>query len=419
MDLHFFIVTNHGCIYKAYWRSLSTTRFIFTRRLSECQDIFKRKFKHKSRASIPNQVLLRCIAGRVIETAMEKQIVLIGIPGSSLVDELVSCLGRTDSPYCTLSLDAPLEGKPVTVAPGAVMWEGVDLLHADAVFVERPVFPWPQMLLPTGRFQDFDHEQWVVFQREASSLTVSAILAAAEVRPVINPPASAHLAVSPSIALDRLAREGILVHPWSLEPAPPRDRAGAGFVLDACWLDRWHSPTRPRVGEPSLVLEPFPGEVVSFIVVGGKSAGALRYPSGASWAESYEMNEACESRKRVGTIAGENGPELLDTPGPVPEADGPKPLDAPGSIPEADVPEPLSDPESFPEAADLANLAAAALGLGFAAVSIRTGVSPNSVLLCEAGPDLSAWNRILGGRLATALADHLTCLSSKQQRSFS
>lgn len=298
---------------------------------------------------------------------MDKPIILIGMAGSPLAGEVAAYLDRTAVPYYTLSLDAPLEGRPVTIAPGTVYWEGVDLLNGGAIFVEMPVFPWPQVQLPTEPFHfEFTHEQWVVFQREASSLIVSALLAAAEVRPVINPPAAAHLAVAPSIVLDRLAREGIPVHPWSLEPAPSRDRSEAGFVLDACGRDRWHSPQRPRAGEPALVLEPFPDEVVTFIVVGGKAVGALRYDSGGAWAEWHE--------------AGGVGGEAL---------------------------------ESVPEAADLAIRAAEALDLDYAAVSIRTGVSPHAILLCEAGPDLTAWNRILDGLLAEALADHLASAASK------
>jgi hypothetical protein len=315
---------------------------------------------------------------------VEKPIVLIGIPGSTLVDEVADCLGRADFPYCILSLDAPFEGKAVTVAPDAVFWEGVDLLKGGAIFVERPVFPWPQMLLPTEPFHfDLTHEEWLVFQREASALIVSALRVVAEVRPVINPPAAAHLAVSPSIALDRLAREGIPVHSWRLEPAPSGDRSKAGFVLDACGRDRWHSPQSPQAGEPALVLESFPGEVVTFIVVGGTSVGALRYSSGGSWVERYGTGGAGEARKRVGTAAGEDSPEPLDAL------------------------------ESVAEAEELANRTAAALGLGFAAVSIRTGASPHSVLLCEAGPDLAEWNRIMDGRLAAALADHLISVASK------
>lgn len=298
---------------------------------------------------------------------MEKPIVLIGMAGSPLVDVTAAYLDRAAVPYYTLSLDAPLEGKPVTVAPGSVTWEGVDLLKAGAIFVERPIFPWPQARLPEERVdRDFTHEQWVVFQREAGSLVVSAILAAAEVRPVVNPPAAAHLAISPSIALDRLALEEIPVHPWRIEPAPPEKLSTAGFVLDACGRDRWHVPRRPAAGEAALVIEPFTGEVVTCIVVGGMSVGAIRYDSGELWVKWHEGEG----------IAGE-----------------------------------VTD--SVPEAADLASRAAAALGLGYAAVSIRTGASPYTVVLCEAGPDLDAWNRMLDGRLARALAGHLVAIASK------
>lgn len=335
---------------------------------------------------------------------MEKPVILIGIPGSTLIDEVAACLARVDFPHCTLSLDAPLEGKPVTVSPDAVFWEGVDLVRGGAIFVERPVFPWPQMLLPTEPFHfDLTHEEWLVFQREAGALIVSALRAAAEVSPVINRPDAAHLAVSPSIALDRLAHEGIPVHPWRLEPAPSGDGYDAGFVLDACGRDRWHSPKGPPAGEPALVLDYFPGEVVTFIVVGGTSVGALRYSSGGSWAERYGTGGAGEVQKSSGTAAGEKRQKFLydsaqDRGGTAAGGDSPEPLDALAPV---------------AEAADLANRAAASLMLDIAAVSIRTGTTPHSVLLCGAGPDLAAWNRMLGGRLAAAMADHLISVASK------
>jgi hypothetical protein len=141
-----------------------------------------------------------------------------------------------------------------------------------------------------------------------------------------------------------------------------------GLVLDACGRERWHAPQRPEAGEPALVLEPFTGDVVTFIVVGEETFGAVRYSGDGSWAERD----------------GVNGDAAAGMAG---------------------------------EASELACRAAAALGLDIAEVSIHIGVSPPSVVLCEAGPDLVAWNRILDGRLAAALADHFTSVASKRKRS--
>ena len=74
---------------------------------------------------------------------MGKPIVFLAVPGSPLADEVAKHFIRNDLQYYILSIDAPLEGKPVTVAHGLVTWEDVDLRQAGVVFLEKPVFPWP------------------------------------------------------------------------------------------------------------------------------------------------------------------------------------------------------------------------------------------------------------------------------------
>ncbi len=302
---------------------------------------------------------------------MEKEIILVGIPGSGLAREIAAHLSGTLFTPRILSVDAPFEGRAVTFAPGTIVWEGVELLEASAIFAECSVFNWPQALLPfENDSSGLAYKEWAIFQREARSLVVSSLWAAGRERPMINPPSAAHLALSPSIALDYLKQAGIQVHPWSVESAPPDEGAGAGLVLDVCGRERWHSPRRPPAGDPALVLEPHDNEVVTFMVAGGSVLGALRYARGESWA-----------KRQTGSIG-------------------------------ADEPGLTIDLAPFSEAADLAKRSTEALGLVFAAVSVRAGAHPPSVMLVEASPDLESWNAKLAGRVARSLADCLVAAAS-------
>ena len=315
---------------------------------------------------------------------MRHSITLIRVPRSTLAEGITSRLDGASIPHRTVSIDAPFEGKPLTMGKGEVSWEGADLLRSAAIFVERSLFPWPQTRFTNEYTQSgLTQAQWAFFQRESASLAISALHLAATGCPVINPPSAAHLAVSPSIALDLLAREGIAVHPWKIEPAPqgeaaPRgDRPLGGVILDACGRDRWRSPELPGAGEPALVIEPFEGPVMTFIVAGDRAAGTVRHAGGDSWARW---------QRAMGTGA----------KGGVGEGDGQ-----------------VDSPDSDPEAADLAVRSARALGLGFVAVSVRTDPAPCTVLLAEASPDLAEWDKILEGRLAEALAEHLITVARR------
>ena len=292
---------------------------------------------------------------------MEQTIALIGIPGSILADEIAACLSGDSFSHQILSLDAPFEGKPLTIGRGVVSWEGVDLLGAGAIFVERSVFPWPQTRY-SAEYEEsgLTQAQWAFYQRESASLLISALHLASTERPMINPPSAAHLAISPSIALDLLEREGITVHPWRMEPAAEGEISAGRISIDACGRDRWHTPGPPVTGEQALTIEPFEGAVTAFMVVGGRIAGAVRFPGPDSWALGQEA-------KVVGTEIG---------------------------------------------AADLAIRSAAILGLDFAAISVRE--DQGRVLFAEASPDLEQWNRILEGRVAELLAEHLISLAGRE-----
>ena len=302
---------------------------------------------------------------------MKTSIALIGIPESGFADEVASSLGDDLLSCHMLSLDAPMEGKPVVVSAEGLIWEGVDLQECGAVFVERPLFSWPQTRLPfEGEGKGLTIDEWSVFQRETAALSISALLAAADRVRLVNPPFAAHMAASPAIALEVIAGSGLPVHPWRLEPAPPPGRSESGPVLDICGRERWHFPRRPGKGGPALMLDPVPGGIAIYLVVGGGCAGTLQFPDGEAWAR---WNEAANNGEKVRTA-------------------------------------PIADSGTAADEADMAIRAARALGLDFAAVSIREDESRPSVVYCEASPDLADWNGLLGGRAAAALADYLASL---------
>jgi hypothetical protein len=278
---------------------------------------------------------------------MLRTLAYLGVEAAGFAPRFVEAARARGTVCVALSLDAPLRNQPVTVSPGEVVWEGVDLLEAGAILVECPLFPWPQPQLPDElRFEPPEPGARISPEREARSLALSAIWIASRTVPVWNPPAAAHLAASPAVALERLAGAGLPVHPWALEPAP--DTAGEGrLVLDAAGRDRWHRPSRPAPGEPAIVLEPIRGEVLDLLVVGGGPAGVR----GRGW---------------------------------------------------QDVPE---------EAAALATAAALALGLQIASVSVAAAPASAEILAVEAGPDLAEWNTCLDGRLAPLLLERLEAIA--------
>ncbi|MEW6745147.1 MAG: hypothetical protein AB1486_20535 [Planctomycetota bacterium] len=284
-----------------------------------------------------------------------KTVVVLGLPGSPLGERLVARLDEDGVRGRALSLDAPLLGLPVTVDSDSVLWQEENLLQAAAILVERPLFPWPQprqIGLSGG-------EEARAADREGRSLALSALLVAADCVPVLNPPAAAHLAVAPAIALDLLEARGVPVHPWRLAPLPEAE--GAILGMDASGRDRWHEPEAPRPGEPAILYELPLAEVVSILVVGPLAAGTLRHPSARAWAEGAAV------------LPGSPIPVLVR---------------------------------------DLALRAAATLGLAIASVSLAT--SPLAVLHVDAAPDLALWDRNLEGGASTALASHLATFVTRE-----
>lgn len=294
---------------------------------------------------------------------MDGRIVLLGIPGSPVAEAIAAQLAGMGREGVVRDLLAPLAGRPVTVADGRVTWEGVELTAAAALFVEAPVFPWPQPwrlaeLAPGGR----PSRELVAAEREGRSLLASALLAAAAAVPAVVPPGTAHEAVVPALPLVSAARAGLPVAPWTLEPRPAEPPPGI-LVADAAGRDLVHVPARPPdPGEPALLVRAG-GETVTLLVAG------------------HTVLAACRTREPV-----------------LP----PDPREASAM-----------EPDALPAA--VRELATAAAGrLPLAAVTLTTGGGPR-VAFVEAAPDLAAWHTARGGAIASGVARLLASLAEHHE----
>jgi len=295
---------------------------------------------------------------------MDGWVCILGVPGSPVAAAIARRLGERGVVAHALALDAPLRGDAVTVRPGTVLWQGRDPGRAAVVMVERPVFPWPQPQRIGELLRDgVPVPERVDAEREARSLLVSALFAVAEHAHVVNPPAAVHLAVSPAIALDRLAGRGLPVHPWRLDPAGEPSPGNPALRRDVAGRELWHEPLPPPPGEPALLLDPLPGGAFSLLVVGGGVAAGLGYSDGPSWSKDVS-------------------------------------------------PAPLSADAVPTDVAELAVRACGTLGLGFAAVSVTAAPDEPRVLWVEGGPDLEAWHTRTSETVFEALADHLVSVAA-------
>jgi len=301
--------------------------------------------------------------------AMKQTYALLRAPGSPFGESLASCLEERGAQGAVLDLEAPFHGEPVTVRPGTVIWQGIDLAGTAAVFVEKPVFAWPQPRRIAGLLRDGEMDRDLVnAEREARSLIASAIPTAGDITRLVNPPVSRHLAASPATTLDRLQEAGVEVHPWRLGLA--QDDSEERLLLDVVGRDLWHEPERPLPGHFSIEPDRFTGEVLSVLVAGRNLLGGLRYENGLAW----------DRKEHSATVAAK---------------------EVPASV------------------AEMAIDAVETLGLGFSAVSLIEKGDRPGLLWFEAGPDLAAWDLSLEGQVATGLADYLIAVANGDKGSSS
>jgi hypothetical protein len=255
-----------------------------------------------------------------------------------------------------LNLDAVLDGGPVTVASDQVTWEGVELTTAGVIFCERLLFPWPQPhRILTGPVGDGSLDRLVGSEREAMSLSISALLVAGRHVPILPAPPAALLAANPLLALDRCQAGGRAVVPWRLSGAPTGDDSSAADVLllDPAGEDRWHRPQRPVVGGFGVQFPDFSGTVTEVLVIGGQASGDRTFACPGDWLTD-----------RGGRTTG------------VPES-----------------------------ATELACQVAAELDLAFCVVTLAA--SGSRILWIQASPDLQVWDDRTGGRVAASIAQEL------------
>lgn len=212
---------------------------------------------------------------------MSRPVVLLGRPDSPLAARIAAQLAAADMPALCLDLDAPLNGEPVTVRDDHVTWQGCDLGAAAALWCEAPVFPWPQMVPPPCPLPDAENfERWRHYQREARALAVGALAAACDVAPAINAPSAAHVAITPTVALDRLAAAGLPVAPWRVGGDDARTDE---VSVDATGADHWHRPGPAPAAPPRLHLTAT-GPVTALLVIAGEVVAAQGWDDAASWA---------------------------------------------------------------------------------------------------------------------------------------
>ncbi len=222
--------------------------------------------------------------------------------GSRFAESLARIAG---SGLETLDLDAVQDGAALSVEEERVLWQGRDLGAARAVIVEELEFAWPQPLTRGGR-ACASGAATLARDREERSLALSALCAAAERVPMIDPPALAHLAVAPLYALAVLAEQGLPVQPWRLEPARPDAGDDGRLWLDPVGRERWYAPQPPLPGEPAWTPE-LPsaggGAVLSVLVAGARAVGGLRFADGAAWARGSDATAVSSTELEAGSAA--------------------------------------------------------------------------------------------------------------------
>jgi hypothetical protein len=298
-----------------------------------------------------------------ILTLMSDPILILAENGSPFCRRLSAAISSRGADCQVRSLDAAFESGPVALGDGEVTWEGVNLKGTAAIFLERPLFSWPQ----PARQGSFDGPRELgarALEREARSLTISALLAAESSRPVVNRMAAGFMCSSRAAALVELEAAGLAVHPWRVMPAPREGGGEDGIVVDLVGGERWHRPIRPPEGHHALMLEPLTGEVFGLLVVGGEVAGGRRYPSAAAWSAGR---------------GGETAPA--------------------GRV--------------SPDASALGVRAAAHLDLEIAEIWVGGGDGGCRVLLVEAGPDLAGWDTELKGEASGRIADRLIAVARR------
>jgi hypothetical protein len=295
---------------------------------------------------------------------MNRPVVLLARAESLLAASVAELLTANNFPTLILDIDAPVNGEPVTVRDDHVRWQGHDLGAAAVLWIEDPIFPWPQMIPSPCPLPDVaNFERWRHYQREARALAVAALAAAGATAPVLNPVGSAHLAVSLTAALDHLAAAAVPVHPWRVTGGAI---APDELAVDAIGHDRWHRPAGVPIGAARLCFAAVPGAVTELLLIDGEVAAARRWAQAADWVRTPART----------------APEVAT--------------------------------EAAAPLADLGRRCAAVLELEILQVACVESATGPAVLRADAAPDLAAWDVQAAGAVAAALARRLAALAASR-----
>lgn len=345
------------------------------------------------------------------EAELAEVIGLLSAAASRFVPELEQELRRRKIATEARPLEAPLQGDPLSLGAGIggsvrVHWMGLELDRASVVFVETPVYPWPQIQLqspqrqlqtipPSGdpnppnrsawkpaqevSFESLDRTTLATIDRESRSLLLSALRTAALKARVTNPVQTHEGAASPGIFLSRLHGSGIPVHPWKVQKQPssetgtPIGKPGS-IAIDLQGRTLGQRPSRPGPGELALVFSRPPQEVESILVVGEEVPGRLQFDSAESWQDYRESSSASPS-----------------LPHKTPEREGAN-----------------RDPKR-----ERAVAACRWLGLDFAEITFLSGEDDGALLMVDGSPDFEGWLELSDGRVVESMAATLTRLAQE------
>lgn len=174
-----------------------------------------------------------------------------------------------------------------------MIWGGHRLDRLDALILEAPVVSWPQPRAE-GRPGELGEElqRRGMALRERGALHAAALrMLAGHVRSANHPTRAAELAMSPALALERLAAAGVPLRPWRIGPI-----GEAGTTRVALTAERGLAPAE---GATCLTVELADSGLARHLCVGGEWLASTR----AELGPPLDLAQAAPSAERELALA--------------------------------------------------------------------------------------------------------------------